>query len=54
VHRIKSEPPVTTIDDAGEHKRRRLGRSSKAEPFRVFVSRTLAEDPELLSLEILR
>ena len=54
VRRIEHEPPVTTADDAGEHRRRQLGRPSKAEPFRAFVARVLAEEPDLLSLEILR
>lgn len=54
VRRIEQEPLVATMDNAGEHKRRRLGRPSKAEPFRALVARVLAEEPELFSLEILR
>lgn len=54
VRRIEQEPLVVSIDDARERKRRRLGRPSKAEPFRAFVARVLADEPELLSLEILR
>lgn len=54
VRRIEQEPAVATTDDAGERRRRQIGRPSKAEPFRAFVERLLAAEPELLSLEILR
>lgn len=54
VRTIESEPAVASIDDAGERKRRRIGRPSKAEPFRHFVVATLKEEPELMSLELLR
>ncbi len=54
VRRIESEPPVATADDAAEHKRRQLGRPSMVGAFREFVAGVLAEEPELLSLEILR
>jgi transposase len=54
VRRIEQEPAVATMDDAAEHERRQLGRPSKAEPFREFVARILADEPELLTLEILR
>ncbi|MGE5716621.1 MAG: IS21 family transposase [Acidobacteriota bacterium] len=54
VRRIEQEPLVVSIDDARERKPRGLGRPSKAEPFRAFVTRVLADEPELLSLEILR
>ncbi len=54
VRMIEAEPAVDTIDDAAERRRRRIGRPSKAEPFRSFVSEVFAKEPELLSLEVLR
>jgi transposase len=54
VRMIEEEPAVVAPDDEGEREKRGIGRPSKAEPFRPFVAKVLAEDPELLSLEILR
>lgn len=54
VQRIQEEPTVGAADDVGERERRRIGRPSKAEPFRKRVVELLGEDPELMSLEILR
>jgi len=54
VRMIEDEPEVATIDDAAERKRRRIGRPSKAEPFRAFVTELMSKEPELLSLEVLR
>jgi hypothetical protein len=54
VRRIEVEEPVVVPDDEAERAKRGIGRPSKAEPFRGFVAKVLAEDPELLSLEILR
>ncbi len=54
VRRIEAEEPVVVPDDEAEREKRSIGRPSKAEPFRGVVARVLAEDPELLSLEILR
>src|SRR5262249_4080596 len=54
VARVDDEPAVTQIDTAGERKRRRVGRPSKAEPYRVLVTKLLTEDPELLSVEVHR
>lgn len=54
VRRVEQEEPVTVVDDRAEAKRRRIGRPSKAEPFRELVTKLLAEDPEMISLEILR
>lgn len=54
VREIEAESPVTSADDAGERRRRCIGRPSKADPFRGLVAGILAEEPELLSLEILR
>jgi transposase len=54
VRRVEREPFVATVDDAAERQRRRIGRPTKAEPFRSFVVDVLAQEPELMSLEILR
>jgi transposase len=54
VQRIQDEPAIASVDDEGERERRRIGRPSKAEPFRNFVVELLGEDPELMSLELLR
>lgn len=54
VRRVEREAGVSSADDAGERRRRRIGRPTKAEPFRQFVLDLLAKEPELLSLEILR
>jgi len=54
VRRVEREKFVTTVDDAAERQRRRIGRPTKAEPFRPFVVDVLAGEPELMSLEILR
>ncbi len=54
VRMIEAEEPVVAPDDAAEREKRGIGRPSKAEPFRGFVAKLLAEDPELLSLEVLR
>lgn len=54
VRMIEAEPTIETIDDASERRRRRIGRPSKAEPFRAFVTELVAKEPNLLSLEVLR
>jgi transposase len=54
VQRIQIEPVIASVDDEAERERRPIGRPSKAEPFRKFVLELLSEDPELMSLEILR
>ena len=53
VRRIEAEEPVVVPDDEAERARRGIGRPSKAEPFRGLVAKVLAEDLDLLSLEIL-
>lgn len=53
VRRVEEEPAVTGFDP-GETQRRGIGRPSKAEAFRPFVTSVLASEPEVLSLEILR
>jgi transposase len=54
VRRVEAEPAITSVDDAEEIKRRRIGRPSKAEPFRKLITEILKKEPELLSLELLR
>ncbi len=54
VRRVEREPLVEDVDDEAAHERHRIGRPSKAEPFRQKVVALVAEKPPLLSVEILR
>jgi hypothetical protein len=54
IQRIDREDAVGRADDGGEAKRRRIGRPSKAEPYRAFAQKLLKEEPEILSVELLR
>jgi transposase len=54
VQRIDTEATVTDIDTARERDARGIGRPAKAEPFRWVVAEILAQEPRLLSVEILR
>ena len=54
VVRVDAEMAVTQIDNETERGLRRIGRPSKAEPFRGFVVEQLTKEPELLSVELLR
>ena len=54
VQRVVVEPMISHHDSDRERTRRGIGRPSKAEPFRTMVSGWLAEDPLLLSVELLR
>jgi transposase len=54
VRRVEAEDGVSDADNQAERSRRRIGRPSKAEPFRPFVVELLTKEPELLSLEVLR
>jgi transposase len=54
VQRVEAEPEVSHVDTAAERIERKIGRPSKAEPFRSFVVELLAKEPDLLSVEILR
>jgi len=54
IRRIAQEQPVTHVDDNAERQCRRVGRPSKAEPYRTFVLELLEKDPHLMSLELLR
>jgi transposase len=54
VRRVQDEPAVVGVEDEAERERRGVGRPAKAEPFRKLVGELLGEEPELMSLEILR
>lgn len=54
VRRVAKEEAVTHSDDRAERRARGIGRPSKAEPFRALIEKTLKEEPDLPSLELLR
>jgi len=54
VQRVEDEAAVVGVDNEAERARRKIGRPSKAAPFRRFVVEQLAKEPDLISLEILR
>jgi transposase len=54
VVRVEGEAAVSHIDNQSERSRRRIGRPSKAEPFRAFVVEQLTTEPHLLAVEVLR
>jgi transposase len=54
VKRIDREAAVASADDATMRRARRIGRPSKAEPFRKLISDVLAQEPQLLGVELLR
>jgi transposase len=54
VRRVEREPAVETLDLPAERERRGIGRPSKAEPFRQKIVDLLAQEPNLLTVEILR
>jgi transposase len=54
VRRVEREDGVVCVDDLGVRKARGIGRPSRAASFRPFVVGLLAEEPNLMSLELLR
>jgi transposase len=54
VQRIGTEESVTQVDTVREREARGIGRPAKAEPFRSVVAEILAQEPRLLSVEIVR
>ena len=54
VQRVEAEPPVMTLDTAGERARRGVGRPSKVEAFRTLLVAELARQPDVLAVELLR
>lgn len=53
VRRIAAETDITTIDNAAERARRRVGRPSKADEYRDVLMTALTEEPTLRSVELL-
>jgi transposase len=54
IRRVEDEVAVSHVDNEAERESRRIGRPSKAEPFRAFVVEQLTKEPYLLSVEVLR
>lgn len=54
VQRIEREGAVTHVDDKAEVRARGVGRPSKTEAYRPLVLQLLKEDPEVITLEVLR
>jgi transposase len=54
VQRVEAEEPVQVFDTPAEREERRIGRPSKAEPFRSFAVAELTKEPHLLAVELLR
>jgi transposase len=54
VQRVEAEAAVMTLDTAGERTRRRIGRPSKVEAFRTLLGAEIANQPEVLAVELLR
>jgi len=54
VRRIEGEPAIVEADTAAERLRRQIGRPAKAEPFRKFALDLLTQEPDLMTLEVLR
>jgi transposase len=54
VQRVATEPGVQHVEDDKERTRRGIGRPSTAEPFKALVEKLLQEEPQILSVEVLR
>jgi transposase len=54
VQRVEAEASVSSFDSEGEREKRRIGRPSKAEPFRSFLVGELIAQPDVLAVELLR
>lgn len=54
IRRIEREAPSETLDDATERAKRRIGRPSKVAQWRPRIEALLAEDPTMVTVEILR
>lgn len=52
--RLAAEAPVSNFDTKTEREQRRIGRPSKAEPFRSFLVAELAMQPDVLAVELFR
>jgi len=54
IRRIQREERVSTVDEDGGRRKRKIGRPAKVTAFSGFVAEILAREPDLMSLEILR
>jgi transposase len=54
VQRVEAETPVSSFDTEVEREQRKIGRPSKAEPFRSFLVGELVVQPDVLAVELLR
>jgi transposase len=54
VRRVEAEPAVASVDGAAERERRQIGRPPKADGFGPWILETLRQEPQLLTLELLR
>lgn len=54
VERVDAEGAVDHFDTAAEREKRRIGRPSKAEPFRSLLVSELMGQPDVLAVELLR
>ncbi len=54
IARVKREDDVSEVDDATEHRERRIGRPSKSTLFTARVTEWLTEEPDLPTQELLR
>ena len=53
VRRVEAEDAVVSVDTSAERARRGIGRPSKAEPFRLFLTEQIATEPGLRVVELL-
>ena len=49
VQRVEAEAGISHVDNDAERVRRRIGRPSKAEPYRALVVAELTKEPHLLA-----
>jgi len=54
VERVDGELKVESFDTPAEREKRRIGRPSKAEPFRSFLVSELMAQPDVLAVELRR
>lgn len=54
VQRVEAETAVSSFDTEAEREQRKIGRPSKAEPFRSFLVGELVGQPDVLAVELLR
>ncbi|HSD90996.1 MAG TPA: IS21 family transposase [Kofleriaceae bacterium] len=54
VQRVEAEAAVVSFDSEAARKKQRIGRPSKAEPFRSFLVSELMAQPDVLAVELLR